>query len=207
MSGFSHILLQDCAPQLSDDAQRYLTIVRDGAIQMGRLIDDLLAFSRLGRRPLEKQRVAPGRLVRQILQELRPTYEERQIEISVGELPECHADPNLLRQVYANLISNAIKFTRDRDAAQIEIGCLQDDGVPVYYCRDNGVGFDIQYADKLFGVFQRLHRADEYEGTGVGLAIVQRIVHRHGGQVWAEAALGEGATLYFTLEEKHQVYE
>jgi light-regulated signal transduction histidine kinase (bacteriophytochrome) len=199
MSGFSYILLTEHADQLADDAKRRLTMVRDGALQMGRLIDDLLAFSRLGHSPLEKRDVEPGQLVRQVLQELGSTHEERQVEVSVGDLPGCQADPNLLRQVYANLISNALKFTRDRETARIEIGCLQSDGVPVYFCRDNGVGFDMQYADKLFGVFQRLHRADEYEGTGVGLAIVQRIVQRHGGQVWFEAAPDKGATFYFTL--------
>jgi PAS domain S-box-containing protein len=199
MSGFSHILLQDYAQHLPDGAQRYLGMVQDGAVQMGRLIDDLLAFSRLGRSPLKKQEVEPGRLVHKVLEELHPTYQERQVEISVGDLPACQADPGLLRQAYANLIANALKFTRNCDVAQIEIGCLQEGEEQIYYVRDNGVGFDMQYADKLFGVFQRLHRATEYEGTGVGLAIVQRIVHRHGGRVWTEAAPGKGATFYFTL--------
>jgi PAS domain S-box-containing protein len=204
MSGFSHILLQEHAPQLSDDAQRYLTMVRDNAVQMGRLIDDLLAFSRLGRRSLEKRTVNPGQLARQVMEELRPAHEDRQVELTIDDLPSCHADPNLLRQVYANLLSNALKFTAHREVAQIEVGCLQEGEEQVYFVRDNGVGFDMQYADKLFGVFQRLHRATEYEGTGVGLAIVQRIVHRHGGRVWAEAAPEEGATFYFTLAGSDQ---
>jgi PAS domain S-box-containing protein len=199
IDGFSRILLEDWAPQLSPEAARYLRIVRENAQHMGRLIDDLLAFSRLGRQPLAKQSIAPAELVRQALESLRHEQQGRQVEISVGELPICQGDPTLLRQVWINLLSNAFKFTQGRAPARIEVGCVKQDGEQVYFVRDNGVGFDMQYAGKLFGVFQRLHRIEEYGGTGVGLAIVQRIVHRHGGRIWAEAEVDKGATFYFTL--------
>ena len=199
MDGFSRILLEDHAPHLSEEAQRYLRLVRDSAIHMGRLIDDLLAFSHLGRQPLNKRTVSPANLVQEALEDLGKDQEGRRIHLSVKDLPPCEADPALLKQVFMNLLSNAIKFTRTRDAAQIEVGSFDREGAPVYYVKDNGVGFDMQYAGKLFGVFQRLHRAEEFEGTGVGLAIVHLVVSRHGGRVWAEAASDKGATFYFTL--------
>jgi light-regulated signal transduction histidine kinase (bacteriophytochrome) len=179
---------------------------------MGHLIEDLLAFSRLSQLPLNKQTVAPAEIVQKSLAGLRAGQEQRNVEITIGDLPACEADPALLTQVWVNLLDNALKFTRKREAACIEVGFLPHstpagavpgvgmDEVDTYFVRDNGVGFDMQYADKLFGVFQRLHRAEEYEGTGVGLAIVQRIVHRHGGRVWAEAEVDKGATFYFSLE-------
>jgi light-regulated signal transduction histidine kinase (bacteriophytochrome) len=166
---------------------------------MGQLIDDLLAFSRLSRQPLTKQPVAPADLVRQALNDLRPMQGERHINFRIGALPLCQADPALLKQVFVNLLANAIKFTSRRDLAMIEVGCHEEQEEHVYFVKDNGVGFNMAYVDKLFGVFQRLHRADEYEGTGVGLAIVQRIIHRHGGRIWAEAAVDQGATFSFTL--------
>ncbi len=167
---------------------------------MGLLIDDLLTFSRLSRVPLSKRPIDTASLVRSVLEDLAPQREGRQIDIRVDALPGCEGDPALLKQVWVNLLSNAIKYTRKRDAAVIEIGCTAEDEGGVYFVRDNGTGFDMRYAHKLFGVFQRLHRAEEYEGTGVGLAIVQRVIHRHGGRVWAEAAVDQGATFYFTLE-------
>ena len=177
-------------------------------------MDDLLAFSRLGRLALTKQTVDPGKIVRQCLAEMQKEQEGRQVEIVIGDLPSCQADPTLLKQVWTNLLSNALKYTRKREAARIEIGCRTEprpstNGQPpppqarpetVYFVKDNGAGFDMKYAHKLFGVFQRLHRAADYEGTGVGLAIVQRIIHRHGGRVWGEAQLNQGATFSFTLE-------
>ena len=163
---------------------------------MGDLIDALLAFSQLGRQPLLKRVVSPADLVRQVWEDLRQERTARQIEITVGELPICEGDPVLLKQVLANLLSNALKYTRTRDITRIEVGSRDS---TVYYVRDNGVGFDMRYSGKLFGVFQRLHRAEEYEGTGAGLAIVQRIIHRHGGRVWAEASVNQGATFYFTV--------
>lgn len=168
---------------------------------MGALIDDLLTFSRLGRQPLNKQLVQPAELVQATLDMLRAALNGRQVHIEVGELPPCHADPILLRQVFANLLENALKYTRTRDVAHIEVGHIVQDGRVVYFVKDNGVGFDMQYAHKLFGVFQRLHRAEEYEGTGVGLATVQRIIHRHGGKIWTEAEIDRGATFYFTMGE------
>jgi len=201
VDGFSRILLGDYALQLPPEAARYLERILANIQQMGRLIDDLLKFSRLSRQPLSKQRVELAELVHQAIEALDSEQKERRVEISVGELPVCQGDPALLRQVWVNLLSNALKFTRQREMARIEIGCQTNaDGEQVYFVKDNGVGFDMQYAGKLFGVFQRLHRTEEYEGTGVGLAIVQRIVHRHGGRVWAEAAPGEGATFCFTLK-------
>ena len=197
VDGFSRILLEEYAPQLPAEAQHYLQVARNNAVQMGSLIDDLLSFSRLSRQPLRKQTVEPAGLLRLALDDLRLEQENRNIELTVGELPACEADPQLLKQVFVNLLSNAFKYTRTRPVAKIEVASA--DG-SVYHVRDNGVGFDMRYQDKLFGVFQRLHTSDLYEGTGVGLAIVQRIVHRHGGKIWANAALNEGATFYFTLD-------
>jgi signal transduction histidine kinase len=200
VDGFSRILLEDYERELPEQARSYLHSVSESAGQMGRLIDDLLNLARLGRQPVKKRRVAPGDLVRQCLEELRPEQDGRAVEITVGHLPVCEADPALLKQAFANLLGNALKFTRDREPARIEIGCHIDGGPPVYYVRDNGAGFDMKYEDKLFGVFQRLHRVEDFDGTGVGLAIVQRVVHRHGGRVWAEGEVDKGATFYLTLE-------
>jgi signal transduction histidine kinase len=202
IDGFSRILNEDYAAQLPQEAQRYLDLIRSNAKQMGRLVDDLLNFSRLGRQALQKQSVRPADLARQVLDELQSEQQGRKVNISIGELPVIQADPSLLKQVYVNLLSNALKYTRVRDEAEIEVGATNangNGGDTVYYVRDNGAGFDMQYANKLFGVFQRLHRAEEFEGTGVGLAIVQRIVQRHGGRVWAEAEVNQGATFSFTL--------
>lgn len=205
VAGFSRILREEYQSNLPAEAQKYLQRVQDNAQQMGRLIDDLLAFSRLGRQALNKQWVAPAEIARRVLEELRDEYERRQVKLTIGGLPVCQADPTLLKQVFVNLLANALKFTRQREVAAIEIGyqCNGDKGrSPIYFVKDNGVGFDMQYVNKLFGVFQRLHRAEEYEGTGVGLATVQRIINRHGGSIWAEAQLGQGATFYFTLGEE-----
>ncbi len=200
MHGFTRILLEEHAPELSAEAQRCLETVADGAKEMSQLVDDLLAFSRLGRQALRREVVAPGLIVRQVLKELRPSYEGRKVKLVIGDLEACDADPALLKQVFINLLSNALKFTQRRDCAEIKIGSKCRNQATVYFVKDNGAGFDMRYAGKLFGVFQRLHRQDEYEGTGVGLAIVQRIVHRHGGRVWAEAEVNRGASFFFTLE-------
>jgi light-regulated signal transduction histidine kinase (bacteriophytochrome) len=164
------------------------------------LIDDLLMFSRLSRQALEKRTVDTTLLVNECLGELAAARAGRQVEIRLGALPPCEADRSLLKQVWLNLLGNALKYTGRREHAVVEIGCTREPGGAVYFVRDNGTGFDMRYVHKLFGVFQRLHRADEFEGTGVGLAIVQRVVHRHGGRVWAEAAVDRGATFYFTLQ-------
>jgi light-regulated signal transduction histidine kinase (bacteriophytochrome) len=179
---------------------------------MGELIDGLLAFSRLGRQPVRKQRLTPSDLVRQAWEDISVDWQGRTVEMVVGDLPPCEADPLLLQQIFVNLLSNALKFTRTRAAARIEIASppveewdalppqlTADETALVYMVRDNGVGFDMRYAEKLFGVFQRLHRAEEYAGAGIGLANVKRLVHKHGGEVWASGELDRGATFYFTL--------
>ncbi|MBD2045631.1 PAS domain S-box protein [Coleofasciculus sp. FACHB-64] len=214
INGFSRILLEEYLEQLDPEAQRYQKLVRDNAQQMGQLIDDLLTFSRLSRQPLRKQAVAIADLVRQVLADLWHEQQNRQFEINIGNLPACEGDPALLKQVVVNLLTNALKFTRGREVAQIEIGYRHQSftndpeletndfsTTVVYFVKDNGAGFDMRYAHKLFGVFQRLHRAEDYEGTGVGLAIVQRIIHRHGGRIWAESGVNQGTTFYFTLAE------
>ena len=169
---------------------------------MGALIDDLLAFARLNRKAISKRSFDTGKLVRSALDELGYPWAGRQVELRIGELPASMGDPALLRQVWLNLLSNALKYSRKRAPAIVEIGCSRINGLETFFVRDNGTGFDMQFADKLFGVFQRFHRAEDYEGTGVGLAIVQRIVHRHGGRIWAEAILDQGATFYFTLAQE-----
>ena len=199
IDGFSRILLEDYTQQLHADAQRYLHVVRNNTQRMGLLIDDLLTFARLSRQPLNKKMVVTADLVRQCADELHAEQQGRRVEIAIGDLPACQADPALFKQMWINLLANALKYTRKQEAAVIKVGSQEQAGACVYFVKDNGVGFDMQYADKLFGVFQRLHRAEDYAGTGVGLAIVQRIIHRHGGRVWAEAAVNQGATFYFTL--------
>ena len=199
IDGFSRILIEDYAQDLPDEMARLLGTVRSNTQEMGSLIDGLLKFSRLSRQPIDKQTISMSNLVRQVLEILQADMEERVIDIVTGELPTCQGDPVLLKQVWTNLLSNALKFTREREVARIEIGCNESESEQIYFVKDNGVGFDMQYASKLFGVFQRLHRADEFEGTGVGLATVQRIIHRHGGRVWTEAEPNIGATFYFSL--------
>jgi PAS domain S-box-containing protein len=200
IDGFSRILSEEYCAELSPEAQQTLARVRENTQTMSNLIDNLLSFSRLSRQPLKKQTIDPTPLVHQSLELLCPEGTSRKIEFDIQPLPACQADPALLKQVFVNLLSNAIKFTSKKPEAAIEVGCLEEKAEKIYYVRDNGVGFDMQYAHKLFGVFQRLHRPDEYEGTGVGLAIVQRIVHRHGGRVWATSEPDQGATFCFTLE-------
>jgi PAS domain S-box-containing protein len=202
VNGFAEIILEDFGSHLPEEGRRYLERIRNGGRQMGELIDELLAFSRLSRQPVNRETVDVQRLVRAVLEELEPQHAGRAVEFHIEELPGCEGDPLLLRQVWTNLLSNAVKYTRGRKPAVIQIGCRRENGEKAYFVRDNGTGFDMRYVGKLFGVFQRLHRADEFEGTGVGLAIVQRIVHRHGGRVWADAKLNSGATFYFTLDEE-----
>lgn len=196
LDGFSRILLQEHTTSLPSEALRSLQVIRDNAQQMGQLVDDLLAFSLLGRQSLRKKPVALSAIVQRVLDDLSADIGSRQIEFVIGDLPQCEADPALLRQVYVNLVSNANKFTRLQEATKIEIGGQET----IYFVKDNGVGFNMQYAHKRFGVFQRLHHPDEFEGTGVGLAICDRIVRRHGGRIWAEAEIDKGATFFFTLK-------
>jgi PAS domain S-box-containing protein len=190
INGFTGIVLKDFAQDMPEAGRNYLDRIRNGGERMGQLIDDLLSFSRLSRQPISDSAV----------EELKPQMEGREIDLRIGDLPSCHGDANLLKQAWINLIANAVKYTRGRSRAVIEIGCAQESGEPVYFVRDNGAGFDMKYAGKLFGVFQRLHRASEFEGTGVGLAIVQRVIHRHGGRIWATAGKNRGATFSFTLQ-------
>lgn len=201
LDGFSRAVQEDYASILPEEGRRYLQVIRGSAQRMGNLIDDLLTFSRLSRLPLNKRPIDTKALVQAVLEDLAPQRETRNVVVNVGDLPECEGDKALLKQVWVNLLSNAFKYTQKREAAVVEAGSMTDEGKTVFFVRDNGTGFDMRYAHKLFGVFQRLHRAEDYEGTGVGLAIVQRVVHRHGGRAWAEAAVDQGATFYFTLEE------
>ncbi len=203
MDGFSQAVEEDYGPQLPEEGRRYLRTIRTEAQRMGVLIDDLLTFSRLSRQPLNQQEINTRKLVDAVLEELNSQRQKRTVTIRVGDLPACRGDAALMKQVWINLLSNALKYTSQREAAVIEVGCSREADEHVYYVRDNGAGFNMQYAHKLFGVFQRLHRADEFEGTGVGLAIVQRVIQRHGGRVWAKSALNEGATFYFTLKENN----
>jgi light-regulated signal transduction histidine kinase (bacteriophytochrome) len=201
INGFAGIVLEDFGPKLPAECRDYLERMRKGGLRMGELIDDLLAFARLSRQPLNRQPVDVTQLVHDVLTDLHLDQTGRNIETRIGDLPVCQGDRALLKQVWINLLSNAVKYSRDRNPSIVEIGTQQDNRQCAYFVRDNGVGFEMQYSHKLFGVFQRLHRVEEFEGTGVGLAIVQRIVHRHGGRVWASSEPNRGATFYFTLEQ------
>jgi signal transduction histidine kinase len=199
INGFARVLQKEVGDSLTPHVQHYLDRIHQRSSEMQEMIDDLLTLSRTGRQPLARQKIWPVDLVQKVLKELRPEQEGRQVEITIGDLPPCDADSILLKQVFVNLLSNALKYSRKAEIARIEVGSQMTNGACVYYVRDNGVGFDMEYADRLFGVFQRLHRGEEFEGVGVGLAIVHRIISRHGGRIWAEAATGQGATFYFTL--------
>jgi len=190
---------------LDDKSRHYLEVISSAARQMGVLIDDLLSFSRMGRAEMMKTRVDFATLVQEVVDALQDEAKGRDIAWQIAPLPVVEGDAAMLRQVMVNLIANALKFTRSRSRAKIEIGAVTDDpGETIFYVRDNGVGFDMKYADKLFGLFQRLHSADEFEGTGVGLANVQRIIRRHGGRVWAEGAVDHGAVFRFSLPKKKE---
>jgi len=202
VDGFSKAVIEDYGPQMPEECRRQLDIIRGNAQKMGILIDDLLSFSRLSRMPLNKQPIRTQQLVAAVWNELAAEREGREVAFHLEPLPDCQGDPVLLRQVWINLLSNALKYSRRREKTEITVGCVRAGGRDAFFVRDNGAGFDMRYAHKLFGVFQRLHRAEEYAGTGVGLAIVQRIVHRHGGRVWAESVLDKGATFYFNLAEE-----
>ena len=200
MSGFAELLRKSAAASLNEKSQRYLTMILEAANRMGSLIDDLLAFSRISRAEAQKSIVDLGQVVQEALAEMTQYAKGRDIVWKIGALPEIYGDGSMLRLAFVNLISNAVKFTRTRAQAEIEIGCTDNDrGDPVLFVRDNGVGFDMKYSNKLFGVFQRLHPQEAFEGTGIGLATVQRIVHRHGGRIWAESTVDGGATFYFSL--------
>lgn len=199
ISGFAAMLMAKFAPELPAEAQRHLAIIMEGAQNMSRLIDDLLAFSRTNRQPLNVQHVDMEALASNVIEGLRSGHPGREIESRVGAIPPCAGDPSLLRQVWINLLGNAFKFTGGRRHALIEVGCSRESGESVYFVRDNGAGFDMRQSGRLFTVFQRLHQSHEFEGTGVGLSIVKRIILRHGGRIWAQSAVGEGATFQFVL--------
>lgn len=199
IDGFSRKVITHYGDQLDDEGRRLLQVVRDNAQRMGQLIDDLLAFSRMGRREMELRPVDMEAMVKGVVEELRAVEPQRVIEFALAPLPRARGDAAMLRQVWLNLLGNAVKFSRQRPVANIEIGGRAAGGELLYWVKDNGAGFDQQYADKLFGVFQRLHRQDEFEGTGVGLAITQRILHRHHGRIRGEGQPDAGATFQFTL--------
>jgi len=199
MDGFSQALLEDYASQLDATGQDYLRRVRAGSQRMGYLIDDLLKLSRLTRTEMQWERVDLSALAHEIAADLRRTQPERQVEFVIADGVVASGDARLLRVVLENLLGNAWKFTSKQALARIEFGHAEGEGESVYFVRDNGAGFDMAYAGRLFGAFQRLHSTTEFEGTGIGLATVQRIIHRHGGRAWAEGAVDQGATFYFAL--------
>ncbi|PWU12867.1 MAG: hypothetical protein C5B50_20665 [Verrucomicrobia bacterium] len=200
MLGFAQALQDDCGPSLDDTAKQYLSSIVRAARTMNELVEALLAFARTGQRPLKCTQVDHEPLVRQVIAEMQPDLANRNIEWVIQSLPAAQGDILLLRQVWVNLISNAVKYTRQKKHARIEIGCTRRSSTDwEFFVRDNGAGFDMAHAEKLFGVFQRLHTREEFEGIGMGLANVRRIIERHGGRTWAKAELGSGATFYFSL--------
>jgi len=205
VAGFSRILVEDHSGQLDEEAKRKLSVIQDEAHRMGQLIDELLAFSHLGRKAMNVVELDITELARATYAGLEEQHECANVELRLASLPRARGDRVLLGQVWANLLSNAVKFSSKRDRALVEVSAISDDKEHVFSIRDNGAGFDPRYRSKLFGVFQRLHHTSEFPGTGVGLALVQRIVARHGGRVWAEGSPGQGATFYFTLprEDAH----
>lgn len=199
IEGFSSILREDLAASTTVAGKRMFAAIERNTARMGQLIEDLLRFSRLTREPVRKQKIDILQLVHLALAELRPHVASRKVDVIVGELPSAVGDESLLKQVLLNLLNNALKFTRTREAARVEIGSEHVDGERVYFIRDNGIGFDMRQADRLFSAFERLHTDAQFEGSGVGLEIVQNIIRRHGGRVWAESAPDQGATFFFVL--------
>jgi light-regulated signal transduction histidine kinase (bacteriophytochrome) len=196
------MVIRKYGDQVGEDARRMLNVIRSNTERMNALIDDLLSFSRVLRESMTISKIDMGLLVSEVWDDLRAAHKERALEVKITELLPAFGDRALIRQVVFNLLSNAVKFTIGRTPGIVEISSADENGQIVYRVKDNGVGFDMRYYDKLFGVFQRLHSTAEYEGTGIGLALVQRIIHRHGGRVWAEGELNKGATFYFTLPQK-----
>ncbi len=199
VNGFAEMLEEELGGQLAPASRELLQRIQERAVQMGVMVDDLLKLARLGRQPLHRSLTPLTEIVRKVIADLQSEIAGRAVDWQIGDLPVVACDPGLLGVVFTNLLSNAVKYTRPRERAVIEVGEATRDGERVLFVRDNGVGFDMKYADKLFGVFQRLHRKEDFEGTGVGLATVQRIINKHGGRIWAEAALDRGASFYFTL--------
>ena len=203
VDGFSRMLAEDFGPRIDDEGRRMIGVIRGETQRMGQLIDDLLAFSRLGRQQVGPETLDMQALAREVFDGLAAMEPGRQLRLDLRPLPPARGAAAMIRQVWMNLIGNAIKFTQGREVGEIEVGARDDaDGARIYYVKDNGAGFDMRYAGKLFGVFRRLHSEQEFSGTGVGLALVQRIVQRHGGRVWAEGEVGRGATFSFTLPDQ-----
>ena len=200
IQSLGRIVVDDYAAQLPSEAQGFMTQILTSAQRMKRMMEDLLRLSRISQSQLSKQKIELSTLVKDVLADLRGEYESRSVEVRLGQLPDCFGDAALLKQVFVNLLSNAFKFTRGKPQAVVEIGYEEQGDEKVYFVRDNGAGFEMKNAPKLFGVFQRLHGEKEFEGTGVGLSIVRRIVERHDGRIWADAMAGQGATFYFTLD-------
>jgi len=199
VDGFSRLLLEEYPDVLDEQGQHYLQRVRTGTQSMGQLIDDILNLSRIGRQPMEKKEINLESVAKNVYKTLKHEWKNRKVNFTVHHCPPALADHNLMQIVFTNLFSNALKFTRNKKEARIEIGCKTKDKQTVFFVKDNGVGFDMKYAGKLFSPFQRLHHNEEYEGVGVGLSIVQRIIHRHGGRIWVESKLDAGTTFYFTV--------
>jgi signal transduction histidine kinase len=205
IDGFANLLMTEYGAQLTDEAAHYLSRVREGTRHMGQLVDDLLNLGRVCRKDLKLQVAGLSAIAEGVVNVLKRETRERVIEWKIQSLPFAECDPALMEVVFTNLLSNAVKYTRPRERAVIEVGSFEKNGCPVIFVRDNGVGFSMKYADKLFGVFQRLHRVEDFEGTGVGLATVQRILHKHGGEIWAEADLDKGACFFFTIGTSPQL--
>ncbi len=205
IDGFTGLLVKRAEASLDEEGRRYVRIIADAAKQMGGLIDELLVFSRMGRTAMQKTVVDAGRLVEITINGLQWQRDGRAVEWVVDPLPSVYGDESMLRLVFENLLGNAVKYTRTRATAEIHIGATTENEETIFFVHDNGVGFDMKYADKLFGVFQRLHSSTEFEGTGIGLANVRRIVSRHGGRTWAESEVDNGATFYFSIPHENQV--
>ena len=202
--GFTRKILDEKGRSFDSETTRMFGIIQDNAQRMGQLIDDLLRLSRLGRTELNWSKLSMEGLVQEVLADIRSADSEREFKAEIGELPAAYGDRAMIRQVLFNLLANAVKFSRGKQDVRIEVGSIKSPGEQVYYVRDNGAGFNMKYYNKLFGVFQRLVSESQFEGTGVGLAIVERVIQRHGGRVWAEGEIDKGATFYFTLSPKEQ---
>lgn len=201
ITGYGQIILEDYGKGLEPQCRKYFELIQEDALRMAGMVDDLLRLSQLGKQKPCRQPVALENLVKDVVRDISRGAGTTQVEWKIGSFPHVHCDPPMVKQVFSHLLSNALKFTRPVAQAVIEAGTINENGCDIFFVRDNGVGFDMKYADKLFSVFQRLHPPQEFEGNGVGLAMAQRIVRLHGGRIWAEASVGQGATFYFTLPE------
>ncbi len=206
INNFLSRLRKDLQDKLDEEANRKFDVILSNTQKMNRLIDDILLFLKLGSTELTVCAIDWKKLLDRVWQELRDNYHERKIDMKISTLADCHADENMIKQVFVNLLANALKFTKDREAATIEIGSVEKTDECVYYVKDNGIGFDMQFADRLFLLFNRLHSDVEFEGTGKGLSFTKRIIERHGGRVWAEGKVNEGATFYFTIPKRDKIH-